>query len=501
MKIIQSYWSNPNEIEPNHLQDYRRNGGWPTEKDHAISWAFSCLKLKQYYGKVHLISDNAGCDWLINKLNLPYSEASNSLNNIRVPKSLWSLGKIFAINSMTEPFIHVDSDFYIWKKFPDRVTKKPVFAQNIEFESHSTLHKIYLPAILDFHSRLTDLPEEIKQSLLYFRKNGIIKAINTGIIGGSDLEFINQYCKKVIAFIQSNDHFEFRSSHLNTIEQLLLYNLQETTNTRVSSLFPIEKNVTETTYIDQVSIHKAPFSKKYIHLLSRSKQKIEFIANLTMKLKYEFPDMYTHIHSIYNQDKPLLHFIPTKNNFEKDYSEIFEMIKKIILKSEKLNLTSLKSFLSRYKKRLEKLNQLNIEHPNNISISYSSSSKILFEPLILSDTAEVFFCKAILPDSFYLEATKKSFENLAKIRYGNVEIPYLISIQTENKIFLKKLSDLNILLTLYSRKKPLSGYQLLENLISQEILPKKLLSKKIILNFIAENIFLNSNLKKYNDKC
>jgi hypothetical protein len=44
----------------------------------------------------------------------------------------WTLGKLHAYRSQTTPFVHLDSDVYLWSPLPRRLTSAPVFGQNPE---------------------------------------------------------------------------------------------------------------------------------------------------------------------------------------------------------------------------------------------------------------------------------------------------------------------------------------------------------------------------------
>lgn len=43
-----------------------------------MSWALSCLQLKQSYDKVELVTDSEGAELLINKLHLPYTSCKTN---------------------------------------------------------------------------------------------------------------------------------------------------------------------------------------------------------------------------------------------------------------------------------------------------------------------------------------------------------------------------------------------------------------------------------------
>lgn len=107
MKIIQSLWSKPSLI----------TGGWSEKTFYYMSWALSCLKLKEFYNSVELFTDKKGKEFLIDRLQLPYDKVNIVLDDLNEFNSrLWALGKIYTYSIQHEPFIHVDGDVYIYGK-------------------------------------------------------------------------------------------------------------------------------------------------------------------------------------------------------------------------------------------------------------------------------------------------------------------------------------------------------------------------------------------------
>lgn len=124
-RIVQSYWSKAYQNTP--------NSGWAFRESHYMSWALSCLQLKQFYDEIELVTDSEGADLLINKLHLPYTSCLTILDKLKNENpAIWALGKIAAYEVQQEPFIHVDGDIYIWKPFPKRIEEVGIVAQNIE---------------------------------------------------------------------------------------------------------------------------------------------------------------------------------------------------------------------------------------------------------------------------------------------------------------------------------------------------------------------------------
>jgi hypothetical protein len=56
-RIVQSYCSKAYQNTP--------NSGWAFRESHYMSWALSCLQLKQFYDEIELVTDSEGADLLI----------------------------------------------------------------------------------------------------------------------------------------------------------------------------------------------------------------------------------------------------------------------------------------------------------------------------------------------------------------------------------------------------------------------------------------------------
>ncbi len=70
MKIVHSYWSKPNLIQKKASQNL---GGWTHRAFNYMSWALSCLKFKEFYPNIELVTDQKGKELLIDRLGLPYT--------------------------------------------------------------------------------------------------------------------------------------------------------------------------------------------------------------------------------------------------------------------------------------------------------------------------------------------------------------------------------------------------------------------------------------------
>lgn len=290
MRIIQSFWSLPVKESRQQTINNRLAGGWLRPEFHLLSWAYSCLRLRSVYDSVELITDNAGKALLIDALQLPYTGMDIELENIyRHHPDLWALGKVYAIKKQTQPFIHVDGDVFIWKRFPERIEYAPLVAQNKEcnFSFYRLVFQqlleleCYIPAVITDH---------------YKQGNGIT-AYNAGIIGGHDLSFIGRYTTEIIRFVElNNKHLEeLPAGQLNAFfEQYLYYCLAEKEQVRVECYTDItDKSLINKKFKGLYEFTGAPSGECYIHLFGEDAKKNEAICTeLDARMKREYPYYY-----------------------------------------------------------------------------------------------------------------------------------------------------------------------------------------------------------------
>lgn len=74
-----------------------------------MSWALSCLKFKEIYNEIELVTDINGKHLLYDILELPYTNVVTKLDDLNdYNHNLWALGKLYAYKLQQEPFIHVE---------------------------------------------------------------------------------------------------------------------------------------------------------------------------------------------------------------------------------------------------------------------------------------------------------------------------------------------------------------------------------------------------------
>jgi hypothetical protein len=235
-----------------------------------MSWALSCLQLKNFYKEVVLYTDQAGYDLLIEKLKLPYDKVYIELDTLNTyHKDLWGLSKIHTYSKQKEPFLHVDGDVFIWKAFEKNLINKPLIAQNLEFGSKEYYHKMFA----ELENNFAFFPEEF---LEVKKKENQIMAYNAGIFGGFDLDFFQKYTSKAFEFVDKNLSSLDKISplHFNVFfEQSLFYCLSKTENKHVSVLF--EELIQDNKYSGLGDFEDVPHSKTYLHLIGPYKKDLK----------------------------------------------------------------------------------------------------------------------------------------------------------------------------------------------------------------------------------
>lgn len=153
------------------------------------------LALKNF-GEVHFLTDHESFDYF---KDIKWTSVEFILDD--APKQyskVWSISKLYAYKYICmrgDPFIHLDYDVFIWEPLPESLTKSDVFAQCLE---------------LNMAERY-DVQNVLKQcNNLHIFNYALPKdAINMGIFGGNDLDFIYKYSDSAINFVLDPDNFNF----------------------------------------------------------------------------------------------------------------------------------------------------------------------------------------------------------------------------------------------------------------------------------------------------
>lgn len=84
MKIVQIFWTANKPLLENGF-------GWPHPQYHLMSWALSCLSLRENYNNVVFYTDSNGYKVFIELLKLPYTDVVVQYDDLLCPDIHWAL--------------------------------------------------------------------------------------------------------------------------------------------------------------------------------------------------------------------------------------------------------------------------------------------------------------------------------------------------------------------------------------------------------------------------
>jgi hypothetical protein len=105
-----------------------------------------------------------------------------------IPNQIWSIGKLFAMLKTNEPFIHMDYDIFLFKKFDQNFLKNDVIYYHNEYHIDKAVDK--------YQSFFNLRPSEAKPF--------INRSYNCALFGGQNFKIIHSVCNQIITFIIDN---------------------------------------------------------------------------------------------------------------------------------------------------------------------------------------------------------------------------------------------------------------------------------------------------------
>jgi hypothetical protein len=289
MNVIWSFWSKPFDAHHRHA--------WPSEFHHLLSWVLSLETAKLHYGHTWLYTDDAGARRLVDELGLRFTHISTALNALADHDAdWWTLGKVFTYSLQTEPFVHVDSDVYLWKPLPARLARAAVFAQN---PVYFTLGRsFYQPEIVE-NTLAKATRGWLPTEWLWYRQGRLqLRGESCGIMGGSHTDFIRHYAAQSLRLVSEPANragmhiLANKRLHAILIEEFLLaacveYHRQHPASTfrnvGIEYLFNSMEGV-----LDPHALARAGFT----HLMTGAKRNRLLVERLERRVERDYPEYY-----------------------------------------------------------------------------------------------------------------------------------------------------------------------------------------------------------------
>jgi hypothetical protein len=146
-----------------------------------------------------LYTDDHGAKLLLDGLGLEFSQVSTELNQLSgADPQWWTLGKLYTYRAQTKPFVHIDTDVFLWKPLAPRVVAASVFTQNPEFFPFNG-GSWYRPNF--YNDRIREARGWAPREWNWYVSGRGDKAVCCGILGGQRADFIHYYADTAIDFL------------------------------------------------------------------------------------------------------------------------------------------------------------------------------------------------------------------------------------------------------------------------------------------------------------
>ena len=226
MNIIQTLWCGDRKLTESPFW-------WNHAEYNLMSWALSCMSLKEHYPDITLYTDSEGARVLVDTLKLPYSEVIVNFDGFHCLTCHWALAKVRAYSLQTSPFLHIDGDIYLPHKLPQSITDAQLVAQNKEYCTD------YYKGMISRFLAVDGLKLAPQFSGALAKDD--VPSYNLGFCGGNDLKFFGEFCD--LAHYGRQQFIHVLGGHkrtqevCNTLEHTLLSKYPETYE-RIAALFP-----------------------------------------------------------------------------------------------------------------------------------------------------------------------------------------------------------------------------------------------------------------------
>jgi hypothetical protein len=192
MRAVWSFRSKP-------FQAYKANV-WLRPLHHLLAWGISLQAARRHYPDTVLITDRAGKRLLVDQLGLSFRDVSTELERLReVDVGGWALGKLVAYGVQDKPFVHMDSDVFLWKPLPGHLHQAAVFAQCPE--TFHSVNEPFNPRDIEQAFAENGLALPIEWQWYRSREKHAFREENCGILGGNDLDFLRYYSSAAIDLV------------------------------------------------------------------------------------------------------------------------------------------------------------------------------------------------------------------------------------------------------------------------------------------------------------
>ncbi len=300
MNIIQTLWCGERKLTESPFW-------WLNAEYNLMSWALSCLSLKEQFDKITLYTDSEGARVLVDTLKLPYSEVTVGFDNFNCLTCHWALAKVSAYSMQTSPFLHIDGDIYLPQQLPQDIGEAQLVAQNKECCSDyykGMIHRFLAVDGLKLAPRFSDA---------LVRDD--VPSYNLGFCGGNNLKFFGEFCEEVERFFKDNDFNgeRFRNADISAnviYEQMFFAIMARDKGIDISTICPqtIRDNGYRADDFCDLSHYE---QRQFVHILGGHKRTPEVCDMVERTLLRKYPEAYERISALFPARHKRLYGIAT----------------------------------------------------------------------------------------------------------------------------------------------------------------------------------------------
>lgn len=285
MRAVWSFWSKPFAAH--------RNRVWASDRHHLLSWVLSLETARRHYRPCVLVTDTEGARLLVDGIGLAFDEVHTTLDGIaNADPGWWALGKLYTYREQSDPFVHIDSDVYLFRALPSELESAPVFAQNAEHFVPG--QSFYQPEAVEYALSGASngwLPPE----WLWYRRSGAdSRGECCGVLGGTRVDFIRHYASQAIRLIedpgnrQALEALPDKLVHTCLLEQYLLSACIEYWRAHGAPFEDVSIRYLFSSIEDAFS-PETNTRLGYTHLIADSKRDPEVMARLEARVARDHP--------------------------------------------------------------------------------------------------------------------------------------------------------------------------------------------------------------------
>ena len=252
--------------------------GFNNESDFALSWITSVKSAKLHFKNVVLVTDTWAWDNIFSKLDLPFDEVKLTLDSIDENTNMWAISKAHAILEMNEPFLHIDSDVYIWEALDKKYLMSNLLVQSNE-SSESDIQSDFYYSLYEIHNLY------FKGINTYLDNSNLIErdiyAYNCGVVGGTDVEFLRKWAEQMIETANSIDSIMPSINELTNSADIMVW-VEQTL-----LMLMAEHHMVDVSELVEIGVEQS----YYTHFCGNVKRDVNLMKALNVKLNGLFGEM------------------------------------------------------------------------------------------------------------------------------------------------------------------------------------------------------------------